>query len=389
MRAVASLVLVSLLAVAACSLDGETEEHGRSGGGSTMRGVSEATPPSAQPPPSPKPLLSADCARAAALRDERAQELATRTAASANEARELREAIRTARTDARLARAELREEQAKLAAAEQAVGAFQAAHPEQALPPDLYAQWQDLRAGYESAYADYRQAFQAHRKTVRAHNRLVRQRNAIVRRLDRQARAYRGLAREHRSSLRDCLAEDRQRVEAEGPFVRQLEERLAAAISTLAERPATVDCSLTDWSIGENVAGYVAEGSSVVHLAPEVCYSLHRLLVLEEAPDLTCLERSRRARAQLCSLEARLVAASLQTLAHEAQHVAGITNEARAECYGLQTVERAAQLLGVSDMTPSLAWYAWRQTRRPPEYRSAECKAGGKLDLDPATEAWP
>ncbi len=384
MRALASLALVSILALSACSHDDETGEQSPS-----TRVTSEAAPPSPQPLPSPKPLLSDDCAGEAALLDERSQELAARTAASAKEARELRKPIRAARRNARLARAELSSRQTKLTDAEQALAAFQAAHPERALPSDLYAQWQDLRAGYESAYESYRTASQAHRRTVRAHNRLVGRRNAIVRKLNRQARAYSQLAREHRSLLRSCLTEERQLVEAEAPFVRQLEGRLAAATTTLAERPATVECSFADWSGGENVAGYVTAGSSVVHLAPEICYTLHRLLVLGDAPDLACLERSRKEQAQLCSLEGTLAAAALQTVAHEAQHVAGITDEAEAECYGLQTVEDAARLLDVGAETQSLAWYAWRLLRRPAAYRSEECKAGGELDLDPATKAWP
>lgn len=383
MRALAVLAFVVLLAAPACSLDDETEQ----GGGGTQA-TSEPAPPSPQPPPAPMPLLSEDCSDEAATLDERARERATQTASLAREARALQQPIRRARKTARQARAELRDAQAALAAAQQALEAFQSAHPEQALPPDLYAQWQDLRSAYESAFESYRTAFQAHRKTVQAYNGLVEQRNAIVRKLNRQSRAYTKLARQHRRLLRDCLAEEPQRVEAEAPFVRQLEERLAGAISTLADRPATVECSLTEWSAGENVAGYVAADSSVVHLAPEICYSLHRLLVLDDAPDLACLERSRRARAQLCSLEGTLAAAALQTVAHEAQHVAGITNEAQAECYGLQTVEEAARLLDVAD-TRSLAWYAWRLLRRPPAYRSDECKRGGELDLDPATKAWP
>jgi hypothetical protein len=383
MRAVAVLAVVLLLAASACSLNGETEE----GGGGTPA-TSEAAPPPPQPPPAPRPLLSEDCADGAARLDGRARERATQTASLAGQARGLQGPIRNARKNARRARAELEDEQATLTAAEGALESFQAAHPEQTLPPELYAQWQDLRAAYESAYEGYRTAFQAHRKTLQAHNRLVEQRNAIVRKLNRHSRAYAELARRHRRLLRDCLAEDTELVEAEAPFVRQLEERLAGAVSTLAERPATVDCSFTEWSAGENVAGFVAAGSSVVHLAPEICYSLHRLLILDDAPDLACLERSRRARAQLCSLEGTLAAAALQTAAHEAQHVAGITNEAQAECYGLQTVGDAARLLDVGD-TRSLAWYAWRLLRRPPAYRSEECKAGGELDLDPATMAWP
>ena len=83
---------------------------------------------------------------------------------------------------------------------------------------------------------------------------------------------------------------------------------------------------------------------------------------------------------------------ALATRAHESFHLAGIRNEAAAECYATQTVDLVAEKLGATAAQGKLVatWAAATSpSTHPPEYHSPECRAGGALDLDPRTEAWP
>jgi hypothetical protein len=83
---------------------------------------------------------------------------------------------------------------------------------------------------------------------------------------------------------------------------------------------------------------------------------------------------------------------SVHVLAHEAEHLAGYTSEAVAECRSVQTTEQTALLLGA---TPAQAralavWYATDvYPRMPDDYRSDECHDGGRLDLHPNDPRWP
>ena len=77
-------------------------------------------------------------------------------------------------------------------------------------------------------------------------------------------------------------------------------------------------------------------------------------------------------------------------------HVLGWQSEAAAECYGMQSLWYTANRLGASvALSQELASWYWvhvyplRRTSSHPEYWSAECRDGGKLDLRPATHGWP
>jgi len=87
---------------------------------------------------------------------------------------------------------------------------------------------------------------------------------------------------------------------------------------------------------------------------------------------------------------------AIQTIAHESYHVLGFKVEATAECYGMQSLWYAASRLGASvQVSQDLARWYWgkvyplRRTGSHPEYWSAECRDGGKLDLRPGSHAWP
>jgi hypothetical protein len=82
----------------------------------------------------------------------------------------------------------------------------------------------------------------------------------------------------------------------------------------------------------------------------------------------------------------------LATFAHELEHLRGIADEARAECYSHQNLAAVAQALGASrDEAHELGRVAWREFYPPsdPDYVSAECRNGGRLDLQLTNSSWP
>lgn len=102
----------------------------------------------------------------------------------------------------------------------------------------------------------------------------------------------------------------------------------------------------------------------------------------------------------------RLYVIAIHVLAHESFHLADFTagkpvvttreaGESRAECFGMQHLARVAVELGAApeDARSIALYYAenmyagWQAT--DPAYWSADCRAGGPLDLNPATSDWP
>lgn len=86
-------------------------------------------------------------------------------------------------------------------------------------------------------------------------------------------------------------------------------------------------------------------------------------------------------------------AQAVVTLAHESFHLAGVTNEAQAQCYAVQTTELVAERLGVSPARARAAarWAAAASPLvLPREYWAAgACRDGGPWDLRPASSLWP
>jgi hypothetical protein len=83
---------------------------------------------------------------------------------------------------------------------------------------------------------------------------------------------------------------------------------------------------------------------------------------------------------------------SLATLALQAKHDAGEENDAKALCFGMQSIARAAVGLGLdSKHAAALGRLYWRRIYPflTPHYRSAECVNGGRLDLRPQSDSWP
>jgi hypothetical protein len=80
------------------------------------------------------------------------------------------------------------------------------------------------------------------------------------------------------------------------------------------------------------------------------------------------------------------------TLAHESWHLRGIVDEARTQCYAVQTTEHVALRLGVPSAEAHLiALRVAADDAAAPrgEYHSSECRPGGAYDLHPDTPDWP
>jgi hypothetical protein len=113
--------------------------------------------------------------------------------------------------------------------------------------------------------------------------------------------------------------------------------------------------------------------------------------VLRDASELVPVREQRLARC--AEFPQRMHA--VQTLAHEAFHLAGIRGEAEADCYAMQSLGVVGIWLGAD---PAFAaemlgwmwsWYESHQVTRPSEYVSPDCHEDGALDLTPGDGRWP
>jgi hypothetical protein len=86
----------------------------------------------------------------------------------------------------------------------------------------------------------------------------------------------------------------------------------------------------------------------------------------------------------------RLVA--VHVIGHETMHLAGVVDEASADCLAVQVDAYVAMRLGAgATFGRSLAREYWRlyYPEQDPRYRSAECRDGGALDLFRDRTGWP
>jgi hypothetical protein len=175
--------------------------------------------------------------------------------------------------------------------------------------------------------------------------------------------------------------------------VSRIEPLYTRVASDLAGRDVEVRCwseadwadrsdEVAEWTHGEMRPGgwtaYVSWDHERANLSPELCRTLGAWAYERHWPD----DR----------WEVFNFAWSVKVLAHEAQHLRGIDSEAKADCYGLQEMPTVARGLGLGEEAArSLAEYAWQYIypRAPDDYRSAECRDGGDLDLHPDSSVWP
>ena len=156
--------------------------------------------------------------------------------------------------------------------------------------------------------------------------------------------------------------------------------------SQLAGRDVTVRC----WSSADNWAamtrsfartepslttlyGFAVQSQSRVELSPRICKAL--------APVRTG--------------KSTLANDALVVLTHEAVHLKGpdgIEDEAQTDCYAAQLVPDVARPFGISRSAAraiGLMHLRFAQPLMPAQYRSPECRNGGRFDLRPRDRQFP
>ena len=170
------------------------------------------------------------------------------------------------------------------------------------------------------------------------------------------------------------------------------ENRLALVASEVALRDVHVSCP-GFWTrlveITPN-AGWVdfdehGRPSDEASLSASTCSSLERVWRRKQNSFRCVLSGG-------CDAKTRAAVSGIVTLAHESWHLRGIVNEARTQCYAVQTVEAVARRLGVpaADARAIAVRVALDDSRSPAdEYHSPHCRPGGAYDLRPDSPAWP
>lgn len=202
------------------------------------------------------------------------------------------------------------------------------------------------------------------------------------------------------------------------------EQALTQITAELSARKAAVRCySQSSWqaklrAMGfkgtqQGPVGFADVVSGEVELAPFVCGPLESFRTATRKPRIWCYAGPDRygqrypcdempqeyggrcqieGHAQVCkTLTADLALAALG-LAHEAAHLKGISTEADAQCYAVQTVARVVNRLGARwPYAKDVAQIAFQQLSYfPKAYRLPRgCRDGGPLDLHPARRGWP
>jgi hypothetical protein len=180
----------------------------------------------------------------------------------------------------------------------------------------------------------------------------------------------------------------------------RVDSGLGEIASLVAEQDIEVRCwSREDWRavrsegelftgepVGIETAGLVTR-PGVVNLDPTICRDLVRLK-WGACGSAFCHEdyRPRALRPKLRVAEAAVI------FAHEIEHAIGVANEAAAQCFGMQEAEFVARTLGAEQRyaaSLAQAYYVYVYPTLPDEYRTAACRPGGRLDLNPDFPDWP
>ena len=172
------------------------------------------------------------------------------------------------------------------------------------------------------------------------------------------------------------------------------ERALGEIASEIAQRPVAIHCqglpsALIDIS---NVAGEVVfehDGTppDEATLKRDVCRDLKRFATTRSAPSFECVRR-----VEPCERPIWKIAYAVHVFTHEAWHLRGVTSESETECYALQTTAFTARRMGATpDQAQALASWNVKHAypNLPPQYKTNECRDGGRLDLRPATSGWP
>ena len=167
------------------------------------------------------------------------------------------------------------------------------------------------------------------------------------------------------------------------------QDRLAVVASTIVGHKVGVHCpnvfkKLVDVSGEAGTVKFDDHGRPARHtdLAPETCDALRNV----GSVDFSCLDSA------TCGYKQFRVAWALHTLAHEAFHLRGISEEAVTECYAMQTTAAVAVALGIpSTRAAQIQRWVWTKgyPNEPEEYSTPSCRNGTRLDLHPGSSVWP
>lgn len=160
------------------------------------------------------------------------------------------------------------------------------------------------------------------------------------------------------------------------------EQRLANVASAIAGRPVEVRCP-----------GLVQRLVDISPNAGSVYFDRYgQPADFTELNGETCSALDDFAEGDAGSGDALRAARALHVLAHESFHLAGVRNEAEADCFGIQRTAFVAERLGAEpEEARRLAVLALddRARNAPVEYRTPACYDGGPLDLDADSNVWP
>lgn len=165
----------------------------------------------------------------------------------------------------------------------------------------------------------------------------------------------------------------------------RLEARLADVAGELAGRTVEVECQTLSgsWLETETHRGYVAFGpdgpAARATITHDTCNGLR---------DWTGGRHATAAQVRAVDLEQVI---AVHVLTHEAMHLAGLRDEALAECAAVQRDARTATLLGAApEAARELArrYLVEVHPQLPDAYRSDRCGPGGDLDEHLETSPW-
>ncbi|MHB1243393.1 MAG: hypothetical protein ACYC1P_08360 [Gaiellaceae bacterium] len=154
---------------------------------------------------------------------------------------------------------------------------------------------------------------------------------------------------------------------------------LSAEAGRIAGRTVRVRCDAEGEAVGvvQHADGIAEVGGTNALLTPAICFRLHRLAVDGDEGSFGQTARA------------------IAVLAHEAWHLRGERDEGVVNCLAYQSGVELGRRLGLSEgtaarmMRQQLAENA-TVARQAPEYLvPAECRNGGRLDLNPSSERFP
>jgi len=157
------------------------------------------------------------------------------------------------------------------------------------------------------------------------------------------------------------------------------QELLSAEAGRIAGHTVRVRCDAEGEAVGvvQHADGIAEVGGTNALLTPAICFRLHRLAFEGDEGSFGQTARA------------------IAVLAHEAWHLRGERDEGVVNCYAFQSGVELGRRLGLSEgtaarmMRQQLAENA-TFARQAPEYLvPAECRNGGRLDLDPSSDRFP